>query len=812
MYLKDDNEMNDYSQKGLLSITNYNNTPKDAVYIYNCMQQFEEYHLSNTGKSELRGFFRYLCQSSIKDIPYHFLIQADSDNLGIEFGRKIINAAAKIKCISPEVESFTEAQLLSRPDKEKYDKCDVLEVGNALDDSSYFLSDYDSSEEKTRKQDYPSRWNAIMDYFDQHPNKLVIMYAPKDIAQGRIKNNTRMYYRFFKHRIVIGNMDEYEILENLMKRIDNANINYSALFPDQLKEYVQTVYPKAELKNTEFVDDLFNWMIALSFQNLGDGSYFNDKSIPFYHHQKTFDELNSDIQHLIGLEEVKQTFQDIGMLCQSLNDTETKPFLHMVFRGNPGTGKTTVAHHIARLLNTMGVTRTSNVVEVMVGDLIAAYSGQTPLKVQRAIDRAKGGVLFIDEAYLLNPESSGSTDTYREECIGTLLKAMENKTDPIVIFSGYPDRMDDFIKNNPGLVSRIGYNIVFKDYSNEQLVDIFRSMCERSGYTYDQLTLEAVSQKIKALRYEENFGNARTVENIFSQAAIECLRSNPKSRFITKDHIVISKDIKSIDELQSELDCLVGIESAKQIIRQQMLSNRFAREQGKKLPTSNNMVFVGNAGTGKTTTARLCAEMLFSIGVAKSPRVKLISARDLYVHDVTKKLNEICDDVMGGVLFIDEIYLLQINEYKCTEIISVLLDILEQKKEDLTLILAGYENQMAAFLDANQGLKSRFPITVHFRDFTEDELCEIFVKLCEGSEMMASFDALDRFRNVIRDAMQRENFGNGRTVRNIFENAFRKHAYRYYSERNVDPDCFSAEDIDDPAEIDDRKRAIGFGV
>ena len=786
------------------------NSAEEIVDKY--LDEFKEYHLSPIGKSELRGFLRYLLQNKIKDIPYHFLIQAETDYVGVGFSNDLLGVIAKIKNKTLKIESWSESDLLSKPDKEKLLSCDVLGIRSALSDAKYYMNDYDSSGDSSKKQDYDYRWNDIMGFFDSHPNKLVFMCAPKNIAQGRIKNNTRMYYRFFKHRIIIGNMGEDEIIDSLMAKIKEAKIDYSLQFFDQIKEYIRTVYPKADLKNMEFVDDLYKWMLALSFQNLGTGLFFNDASIPFYHHKKTFDELNSDFQQLVGLDEVKQTFWDIGMLCQSLNSSATKPYLHMVFRGNPGTGKTTVANHIARLLNAMGVIRTSKVVEVMVGDLIAGYVGQTPFKVKRAIEKARGGVLFVDEAYMLDSESGGShSDHYRQECIVTLMQAMDNRVDPIIIFAGYPKQMDDFLNANPGLVSRIGYNIEFKDYSDDQLVDIFRAMCESSGYEYDLLTLEAVRQKITALRYEKNFGNARTVENIFNQAAMECLRSDASRRFITQNHIVISKDIKTINELQRELDNLVGIESAKQIIHQQIMSNRFAKEQGKKLPTSNNMVFVGNAGTGKTTTAKLCAEMLFSIGVAKSPRTKLISAKDLYVQDVAKKLNEYCDDVMGGVLFIDEIYLLQKNAYISTEVISVLLDVLEQKKEDLTFILAGYEKQMDEFLSENQGLKSRFPITVHFNDFTLDELCQIFMKECREYEMQVSDDALEKFSAVIEKAMKQENFGNGRAVRNIFENAYRKHSVRYFSEEEVDPDCFTADDIDAPVEINEKKINLGFG-
>lgn len=254
----------------------------------------------------------------------------------------------------------------------------------------------------------------------------------------------------------------------------------------------------------------------------------------------------------------------------------------------------------------------------------------------------------------------------------------------------------------------------------------------------------------------------------------------------------------------------MGISNAKRVISEQVQSNRFCVEFNRMLPSSNNMIFVGNAGTGKTTTAKLFAEMLFSIGVVKSPRVKFIAANELFVQDVTTKLGEICKEAMGGILFIDEIYLLQPRLYLCTEVISVLLDMLENKKEDLTIILAGYEQQMESFLNENQGLKSRFPITVHFDDFTEDELYQIFEQNCAAGGMEIHPGVKERFLEIIREEKRKDGFGNGRLVRNIYEQAFRRHAVNYYDQEGRDPNCITPEDIERLEDVNKRPSSIGF--
>lgn len=790
------------------------NTPytgtEDLVASY--LNMLRKFHLTEQGEKVLQGYFRYLLQSKIRQIPYHFLIQAETDSLAGRFVDQLLEVVEEIKQKKLARTHFTEYQFLDGFQKEKHDGSDATIIEKCLTNAEYYPTDDDPSDVKRRKSYYDAWWDVFMKYYNSASDKLFIMYGPKHILQGRVKANTKLYNLFFKNKITLGNMDESEIVDGFLKKMKRSGIQSSISFENQLREYVDTIYPKADLRNEEFIDDLFNWMETLSFQENAEWQAFGEDSIPFYHRNESFENIDNEFSQLVGLEEVKETFKNIGRLCSTLpKDTEKRPYLHMVFKGNSGTGKTTVARFVAKLLSSMRIIRKNHVEEVMTSDLLGQYIGQTGPKVERVLQRAEGGVLFIDEAYLLDPYASKSgVNTYREECIGLLLKAMENRSDPVVIFAGYPKEMDEFLKGNPGLKSRIGYQLEFKDYDNDQLLEIFKSMCRRADYEYDEETLDAVQRKLVAERYEESFGNARTVENIFNAAVIESLRSDSESRKISAEHIVIGHDLRSFDELQNELDYMVAAKNAKRIIHELVLSNRFSKEQDKQLPFSNNMIFVGNAGTGKTTTAKLFSEMLFSIGAAKSPRTKMISAQDLYVTNVSEKLKDICKEVMGGVLFIDEIYMLRSYPSYCAEVVSVLLELLEDKKDELIVILAGYKKQMDKFLDENQGLHSRFPITIHFADFTEDELCEIFEQYCSEVNMTVSPEGMKRFREVIGKEMHKDNFGNARTVRNIYEQAFRRHAVAFYENESIDPDVLGAEDIDELVDINDNKPVFGF--
>ena len=785
---------------------------KDAV-IDSFIHEFRTFHLTDSSVEELKGYFQYLLQNKMRHIPYHFLVETDSDSLARSFIRKFIDVLGEIRRKSLQIERFTESTLLATPQFDRYDNCDILVVGPCLTDDKYFPGDDDSSAEKSNKLDYDQRWDIIMNYFDQHPDKSFIMYGQKSIIQQRVRNNSRMYDSFFKNRLSIDNMSNKEIYDAVLKIMRASGINSSLSFRNQLKDYIECVYPEHELKNNDFIENLFEWMVTLSFRNKGYGDSFDSDCIPLYHKSASFEMIDQEFQNLIGLHEVKETFKDIGRLCQSLQyKNNEKPYMHMIFKGNPGTGKTTVAEMMAKLLYSMHVINKDHVEEVMTSDLLGQYLGQTAPKVERILKRAEGGVLLIDEAYLLDPQASDSTNTYREECLGMLIKAMENHTNPVIIFAGYPKEMEALMKSNPGLSSRIGYVLEFKDYEDNELLAIFKSMCDKAGYTCPESTLHAVQRKLTALRYEEHFGNARTVENIFNIAVTEYLRSGETNNLISETCIKIKQQGQSFEELMQQLDQMVGISNAKRTILEQILSNKFSKEHMKDLPSSNNMIFVGNAGTGKTSVAKLFSEMLFSIGAAKSPRAKMITASDLFTHDLSDKIDKICKEAMGGVLFIDEIYLLQRYPQLCAEVVSALLEILEEKRNDIILILAGYEKEMDDFLCVNQGLKSRFPITVHFEDFTENELCEIFTQNCKNGHMVINADGMEQFRHVIRKEMQKNNFGNGRTVRNIYEQAFRRHAVRYYEQKNVRPDIIQAADISGVTEIYSNRRIIGFSA
>ena len=232
-------------------------------------------------------------------------------------------------------------------------------------------------------------------------------------------------------------------------------------------------------------------------------------------------ELMAQLDGLIGLEDVKKDVKSLVNLIKVRrlrveNGLPVPPMsMHMVFVGNPGTGKTTVARLISGLYAAVGALSKGQLIEVDRSGLVAGYVGQTALKTQEAVKSALGGVLFIDEAYSL---ANGGENDFGREAIETLLKAMEDhRDDLVVIAAGYDEPMKKFIYSNPGLQSRFNKYFYFPDYSGEQLMVIFRGQCEKNGYT---LTAEAEKKAVEGFNrlYEnrdDNFGNGRDVRNRF---------------------------------------------------------------------------------------------------------------------------------------------------------------------------------------------------------------------------------------------------------------------------------------------------------
>ena len=242
--------------------------------------------------------------------------------------------------------------------------------------------------------------------------------------------------------------------------------------------------------------------------------------------KKSLEELLTELDQLIGLHQVKtQVRKRLNQVNMARKREERgmkvkKPSLHMVFTGNPGTGKTTVARLIGQLYQAMGILETGQLVEVGKEDLVARYVGQTAPKTREVLDRARGGVLFIDEAYTL---SKYTEKDFGEEAIDTILRYMENNRDQIVVIvAGYPNEMEGFLKTNPGLKSRFTTTVHFEDYVLSELMDILELQCGNNGYCLTDGARDRAREILSREKGVEgsDFGNGRVVRNLLEAAIL----------------------------------------------------------------------------------------------------------------------------------------------------------------------------------------------------------------------------------------------------------------------------------------------------
>ena len=308
----------------------------------------------------------------------------------------------------------------------------------------------------------------------------------------------------------------------------------------ELLDYISKDYINSDDSYTNYVNRLVNY---ISF----------NKEIPKLENTMSMDEIFKELNELVGLDDIKKTLYDLVDLISLKDKTKDKLKLsninlHMVFLGNPGTGKTTVARIIANILYNLKYIKTNKLIEVTSKDLVAEYVGQTAPKTNSVIERALGGVLFIDEAYALSSKND-SGNSYNAEAIATLIAAMENhRDDLVVIFAGYTKEMQDFLDSNSGIVSRIGYTLNFKDYSEDELVDIFKLMTNKAGFVVKDDAIDKLREVIREYKDTKNFGNARFIRNVYEKTVIKHA-SNTKDKKSIKLLSTITKDDISIDNI-----------------------------------------------------------------------------------------------------------------------------------------------------------------------------------------------------------------------------------------------------------------------
>lgn len=540
----------------------------------------------------------------------------------------------------------------------------------------------------------------------------------------------------------------------------------------------------------------------------------------------SYDKLNK----LIGLDIVKKQIESI--IASDLVEKERikhkgKDYqacsMNMIFGGNPGSAKTTVAKLFAGIAKEKGILKSGAFVERGGMDLDGLGCVTA---IREAFLAAKGGVLFIDEAYSMVSDTA----------VTVLIQEMENRReDVIVILAGYNDRMRDFMKINEGLKSRIPHWVDFPDYTADELTDIFKLMIEERGF---QVTDEATKEAhyiFEKVRNTDNFGNGRYVRNLIDRAsqnqAVRLLSDGKDASVIKKKELfqITKDDISLLEEglknerepgtAKKELDNMIGLASVKKIIHKAIahyklnklcIAKGIAREKA-----SLHMVFTGNPGTAKTSVARLFAEILKDEKVLSTGTFVEVGRADLvgdHVGATAPLVKRKFKEAQGGILFIDEAYSL-CDSYENgfgDEAINTIVQEMENHRDNIIVIFAGYNEPMQRFLDRNPGMLSRIAFQIEFDDYTTEELCDIAKLMASKKQMTITDAAMDKLRENFDIVREEADYGNGRFVRKTLEEAEMNLAERVlqYKESEITKELITTIEVRDIPDMATRKRAV----
>ena len=380
------------------------------------------------------------------------------------------------------------------------------------------------------------------------------------------------------------------------------------------------------------------------------------------------------------------------------------------------------------------------------------------------------------------------------------------KGDLVVIFAGYTKEMREFIRSNSGIESRIGYTFEFADYTEDELYEIYKMKAEKIGFSINENAESKIREIIDFGKSRKNFGNGRYIDKILQKTLTkhadlnldkeELFLLNENSIPTMEELLASSSGERKPDEVEKLFNEIIGMEKIKKEVislgKYAQFRNKLAKISEKSLPDLRlHMVFTGDSGTGKTTMARKITEMLYNIGCIRVNKLVEVDRKDLvgeHIGQTAPKTEKVIESAIGGVLFIDEAYSLTNsdsgNDYG-QEVIATLIKAMEDYRDDLVVIFAGYTQEMKKFMNSNSGIASRIGYNFEFENYKADELFAIFKLKCDQYALEFSEEVKNKVMEVFKYFSSVENFGNGRFVDKLLQEMLIKHSSNNDLENNL---------------------------
>lgn len=542
---------------------------------------------------------------------------------------------------------------------------------------------------------------------------------------------------------------------------------------------------------------------------------------------KPIEDILSALDEMVGMDKVKEQLMmiasDVRLRRLQMEFGDNSPELlniHIAITGNPGTGKTEIAKRLGQIFKAIGVSDKGHVVHREKKTLLDSMVNSAGINMDKAVNEAMGGILFIDEAYNLIPmDNPSQKDSDGVAAVEALMTRMVNDAGKfITVIAGYKQEIEEFIENaNPGLKSRFTHRIHIDDYNSDQLFEIYKRAASKSKLKLTDEASELLHKKIDEMvtMKDRKFGNARDVLKLLNETRARMssrLRDVVMSGKVTPELLftIEASDIPyeapkkvNVKECMRKLDELVGLESVKSVVRDIadaiiVEQERAKFEDRRPVIPLDSYLFLGNPGTGKTTVARLMAEIFYSLGLLPSNKLIEVKPGDMiggYVGQTAPKTRQMVQRGIGGVLFIDEAYGLKDGGFGERDATPELLTILADNKDKMVCIAAGYPYEMAEWLSCNTGLPRRFTRTIHFEDYNEDDLAKIFLNVVKKNGMRLDEEAdveMRRYFSVLV-ANKTDGFGNAAEAINYFNKVKINQGARLRKE--MSPDGFRRDDL-----------------